>query len=93
MKTPNLGTVFYAPSDPPTDTAEIARFLRQELDKIAGAITALAAGHLDQTTVAPTKPRDGDIRYADGTLWKPNGTGAVGVYYYKSSTSTWVLLG
>ena len=93
MKTPNLGTVFYAPTDPPADTAELARYLRQELDKIAGAITALAAGHLDQTTVAPTKPRDGDIRYVDGVLFKPNGTGTVGIYYYKASTSTWVLLG
>lgn len=90
MKTPNLGTVFYAPTDPPADTAELARYLRQELDKIAGAITALAAGHLDQTTVAPTKPRDGDIRYAAGVgSWNP-GSGK-GVYYYNGSG--WIFLG
>ena len=93
MRAPNLGTVFYAPSDPPSDSAEMARFLREELTKIAGAVAALAAGHLDQVTVAPAKPRDGDIRYADGVLWQPNGTGPVGIWYYKASAALWVLLG
>lgn len=64
----------------------------EELQKIRAAITALALGHLDITTVAPTKPRDGDVRYAQGAPgWNP-GSG-VGVYYYKGATSAWVFLG
>lgn len=89
MRTPNIGTAFYSPAQPPNDPAMLAMFLREELQKISGAIAALALGHIDQVSVAPTKPRDGDIRYADGTAWNP-GSGK-GVYVYK--TSAWVLLG
>ena len=89
MRTPNLGSVFYAPGNPPSDAAELQRFLREELSKIAGAITALADGHLDVTTVLPVKPRAGDIRYADGTAWNP-GSGQ-GVYAYYGAA--WHLLG
>lgn len=91
MKTPNLGTVSYAPGDPPSDPAQLQRFLREELLRVSVAISALAAGHMDKQTVAPSKPRDGDVRYADGVLWNP-GSG-VGVYYFKGTTAAWVFLG
>lgn len=89
MRTPNLGSVYYVPADVPQDAEGLQYYLRTELQKISAAIYALSLGHLDMTTVAPTKPRDGDIRYADGTSWNP-GAGK-GVYVYK--TSAWVLLG
>lgn len=89
MRTPNLGSVQYAPADPPQDAAQLQRYLREELTKIKSAIDALAMGHLDMTHVAPAKPRNGDIRYAQGTAWNP-GSG-VGIYYYNGTT--WVLLG
>ena len=89
MRTPNLGTAFYAPAEPPDEPTELSRYLREEMWKVAGAIQALALGHLDMVNAAPTKPRNGDIRYADGTNWNP-GAGK-GVYVYK--TSAWVLLG
>lgn len=89
MRVPNLGSVFYAPNTPPNDAAEMQRFLFDELKKISVAITALSSGHLDITTVAPTKPRDGDLRYADGVLWNP-GSGK-GVYVYKATV--WAFLG
>jgi hypothetical protein len=89
VRKPNLGSVFYAPNTPPTDAAEMQRFLFDELKKISDAINGLALGHLDQTTVVPLKARDGDLRYADGILWNP-GSGK-GVYVYKSTA--WVLLG
>lgn len=87
MRTPNIGTAFYAPGNPPTDAAEMQRFLRDELQKIAAAVQALALGHLDKTYVAPTKPRDGDVRYADGTSWAP---GVKGLYMHNGTT--WVLI-
>ena len=45
---------------------------------------------LSQTNVAPgdearkSKPRQGDIRYADGVNWNPGGTGE-GIYAYLST--------
>jgi hypothetical protein len=89
VRNPNIGSILYSPNDAPTDPAQLQRFLREELAKISAAITALAVGHLDKTNVAPSKPRDGDIRYADGTNWNPGGTGR-GLYMHNGTA--WVLV-
>jgi hypothetical protein len=49
-------------------------------------INNMADGHIEVSYVEPERPRDGDIRYADGTDWNPNSTGA-GLYIYL--TDTW----
>lgn len=89
MRTPSIGSVQYAPTVPPTEQSDFNRWVQTEFDKVAAAISALALGHLDKSFVSPVKPRDGDIRYADGTSWNP-GSGQ-GVYYYNGTA--WVLLG
>lgn len=89
MRDTTISTAFYAPGEQPEDAAEMRRFLLGELQKISAAITALAAGHLDKTHVAPTKPRDGNIRYADGTNWNP-GSGEGAYIYYGAA---WHFLG
>jgi hypothetical protein len=91
MRETNLGSVFYSPNDAPADPAQLQRYLREETAKIAAAITALAAGHLDQVSKAPDKPRHGDIRLADGTTWNP-GSGR-GVYWYDADAAMWNILG
>ena len=85
-----LNTAQYQPATPPNQPELLPAYLRDEFDKIAGAIGLLSAGHIDVTYVAPKKPRAGDIRYASGTTWNP-GSGE-GVYRY-SLAGTWVLLG
>ena len=72
-----------------SESDDLVRYLSVELQRIANTLDQLATGHIDKTYVAPDKPRDGDIRYADGTEWNP-GSGA-GVYLLKASS--WVLLG
>ena len=89
MRTPNLGTVFYWPENPPTDAADMGRFVYSELQKISIAIAALAKGHLDKSYAAPTKPREGDLMYADGTTYNP-GSGQ-GIYAYYGAA--WHFLG
>ncbi len=85
MRTPNLGSVFYSPESPPMDAAGIARFLGTELKRISSAIEGLSLGHLDKTTVSPVKPRDGDLRYADGSFWNP--VDGAGIHYF---TTAWL---
>lgn len=87
MRTPALTSVGYSPNQIPTNPADFARFLREELDRISSAINALALGHLDKTFVEPAKPRDGDLRYADGISWDP-GSGK-GIYMY---STVWTLV-
>lgn len=91
MRDTNSGTAFYSAGLVPTEPEQIPRFLGEELRKIQTAIEALALGHLDKVYSEPAKLRDGDIRYADGTTWKPNGTGGAGIWYYNGSA--WVQLG
>ena len=59
----------------------------RELVRIAGAMNAIADGHLDVTSVAPTKPRSGDIRYASA------GVLGAGEGFYGYYAGSWKLLG
>lgn len=93
MKPTTSNSTGYTPGQAPDDTKEFQRYMYNELLRISAVLNAVSLGHLDKTTVAPTKPRDGDVRYADGVNWLPNGAGGVGIWYYKSATSTWVQLG
>lgn len=89
MRTPNIGSVFYAPSPVPGDVTDLPRYIEVEMVKIQAAIDLLAQGHLDKSYAAPSKPRDGDFRYADGTTWNPGS----GIGFYRYNGSAWVFLG
>jgi hypothetical protein len=91
MRPTNSSSGGYQPGDPPSDPAQLQSFLREELAKMKVAIDALAAGHLNKSYVVPAKPRDGDIRYADGASFKPNGVGGAGIWFYNGTS--WAQLG
>lgn len=80
----------YIPGNVPTDTADLAVFLRQELDKIAQAIdTPDEFLALKTLYAAPKKFREGTIIKADGVTYNP-GSGA-GVYCRRGAV--WTFLG
>lgn len=89
VRAPNLSSTFYAPGVVPSNPEQLSRFLEDELRKLAASLALLGAGHIDKTYVAPLKPREGDVRLADGTQWNP-GSGA-GVYAYYGTA--WHFLG
>ncbi len=66
----------YTPGIVPSNPAEQAEFLRQELQKIAQAIES-PVEQIDLRPLAaePKKYRDGTIVHADGSNWDP-GAGA-----------------
>jgi len=67
---------------PPSNTEELQQYLSDEFKKIEIAIQNIETDSicLTQLNVAPEKPRDGYVYYADGTNWNP-GSGA-GLYEY-----------
>jgi|TARA_R110000824_G_scaffold150350_2_gene320934 hypothetical protein len=71
---------YYQPGSIPENPEYLGEFVIRELNKLGDIIYNVAQLRLEQTNVAPVKPRDGDIRYADGTNWNP-GSGQ-GVYVY-----------
>tara|TARA_R110002020_G_scaffold3587_1_gene15998 strand:+ start:2774 stop:3052 length:279 start_codon:yes stop_codon:yes gene_type:complete len=71
---------YYQPGSIPENPEYLGEFVIRELNKLGDIIYNVAQLRLEQTNVEPEKPRDGDIRYADGTNWNP-GSG-VGIYAY-----------
>lgn len=68
---------------PPASDKELGEFLLRELRKISTAMnTQTDLLRLSTSNKAPTKPRDGDVRLADGVNWNPTGVGA-GFYGYR----------
>ena len=65
-------------------------FLFREMQRISVELNAIRDGFLDVSYAEPDKPRQGDIRYADGTEWNPGGSGE-GIYFFDSN-ETWVKL-
>jgi hypothetical protein len=72
----------YAPSPFGSFTTldEVGRFLQAELARVSAGIGEAENGYQEVLNVAPTKPREGLVVYADGTNWNP-GSGA-GLYEY-----------
>jgi|TARA_R110002020_G_scaffold152474_1_gene330312 hypothetical protein len=79
----------FAPELPTSDAEDLPSLLTNNLFAIQGILDSVQDGHLDVVFVEPTKPSQGDIRYADGTVWNP-GSGE-GIYFFNSS-GAWVKL-
>lgn len=82
----------FAVTPPPTSTSiqEVTQWVHDELSRIAGLFALLEQGQfLDLMVAAPSKPRERQIAFADGTSWNP-GSGK-GVYCYYNSS--WHFLG
>ena len=71
----------------PTDPEDVPLYLQQAIPALVEALQE--AGDIQRKLdVEPDKPREGDLRYADGTNWDP-GSGA-GLYRY--TAAAWVLI-
>lgn len=75
----------YRPRVVPKDAGQ--DWWQQELQNIAAALQSPVDGVVFKTLYAePSRLYDGLTVKADGTVWKPNGTGGAGVYCYEGST-------
>lgn len=74
------------------DPANLAIWALQELELISTVLNGIGAGHCDFLNSPPEKPRNGDIRMADGVNWNPGGLGR-GYYGFDEQTSSWRKLG
>ena len=70
----------WSPNPAPVKPEDLPDYLFSELNRLGDILFNLDTFRLEPTNVAPTKPRDGDIRYADGANWNP-GSGQ-GIYAY-----------
>jgi len=70
----------WTPNPAPVNNEKLSDYLFSELNRLSDIIFNLDLMRLEQTNQSVEKPRDGDIRYADGTNWNP-GQGQ-NLYYY-----------
>jgi len=76
----------WTPNPAPVGNENLSDYLFHELNRLSDVLFNLDVMRLEETNVAPVKPRNGDIRYADGTNWNPSG--GRGIYAYIGSTWT-----
>ncbi|MCS5550278.1 MAG: hypothetical protein NZ811_02050 [Gammaproteobacteria bacterium] len=79
-------SIRYSPTPAPANPKDLPAYLSREFQRMSEVITNIADGNYDVTNVAPSKPRQGDVRFADGSNWNP-GSGE-GLYIYLS-TGSW----
>lgn len=72
--------VRWTPNPSPSSNEKLSEYLFHELNRLSDILFNISVMRLEQTNVEPEKPRDGEIRYADGTNWNP-GSGQ-GIYVY-----------
>jgi len=82
-------SIRYTKNPVPSKPEDLSAYLQSELDRISAVIGNIADGHIDVTNVVPDKPREGDIRYADGTNWNPGNGKGLYYYEYHSGGSHW----
>ena len=63
------------------DNEEAWNFMLEEFESIAVSLQEFEIISLTTNFKAPTKPREGDIIFADGTQWDPGNGKGVYVYY------------
>lgn len=79
----------YAPGPVPNLNSDLLSYVSNELLKVQGAMYEITERHFETSYSPPKRPRDGDIRFADGIKWNP--ASGIGVYYYNGTL--WKLLG
>lgn len=81
MRTPHINSYRYVPINAPIDINDVPRWASVEFRNIKSAFDA--SNNMETLAVAPIRPRNGDLAYADGTNWNPHSGG--GMYLYISS--------
>lgn len=76
---------------PAGDPRTLPSFLSNELVLISLAINSALDGQHEESTAAPSKPRAGMVKFADGTQWNP-GQGR-GLYLYTDEWKAITLVG
>lgn len=84
----------YDPTTPPVtteaDATTVLGYVYSELREVAASLQGIAQGqYLPVLHVAPTKPREPQVVFADGTDWNPGSGKGLYVYY----NSTWNFVG
>ncbi len=75
--------VRYEPGPLPEQVDDLGGYVVTELKRLGNILLNQSIFRLERTHIEPSRPRTGDVRYADGTDWNP-GSGE-GIYFYNGT--------
>ena len=77
----------FSPDPLPENDADLGIYIQNQLIKLGDILFNQSVFRLDETFTLPAKPRNGDMRFFDGTTANP-GAGR-GIYWYDGDASAW----
>jgi len=82
--------VKYTPNPVPSSPEDLPQYLLLEFQKIQSALQENPINFIEVKNVAPSRIKQGDIVYADGTNFNPGSGEGV---YFRNAAGSWVKLG
>lgn len=76
----------------PSSLEDLVVYLNEILPTIESTFGEITDGLYETQFAAPAKPKAGQVVFADGTSWNPDGVNGEGMYVYKSDAQ-WHYLG
>ena len=80
----------YTPNPVPSNAEDLPQYLMQELNRIQGALQENSTTFIEVKNVEPSRIKQGDIVYADGSNFNPGSAEGV---YFRNAAGSWVKLG
>tara|TARA_R100001530_G_scaffold79118_1_gene55230 strand:- start:759 stop:1016 length:258 start_codon:yes stop_codon:yes gene_type:complete len=79
----------YNPNPVPSKTEDLPRYIFDELIRLQGALEENPTTFIEVKNVAPTRIKQGDIIYADGSNFNPGSGEGI---YFRNAAGSWVKL-
>tara|TARA_R100000458_G_C8260353_1_gene235924 strand:- start:81 stop:338 length:258 start_codon:yes stop_codon:yes gene_type:complete len=79
----------YTPNPVPTSSEDLPRYIFDELLRLQGALEETPVSFIEVKNVAPSRVKQGDIVYADGTNFNPGSGEGI---YFRNAAGSWVKL-
>jgi len=82
--------VKYTPNPVPSSPEDLPQYLLLEFQKIQSALQENPINFIEVKNVVPSRIKQGDIVYADGTNFNPGSGEGI---YFRNAAGSWVKLG
>ena len=79
----------YTPNPVPENPEDLPKDLLEEFTKLQGALQENPVNFIEVKNVAPSRIKQGDIVYADGTNFNPGSGEGI---YFRNSAGSWIKL-
>jgi len=79
----------YNPNPVPDNTEDLPRYIFDELLRLQGALEENPVTYIEVKNAAPSRIKQGDIVYADGSNFDPGSGEGI---YFRNAAGSWVKL-